>query len=226
MANAPKILVVDDEPDILEFLSYNLEAEGFEVSVAANGALGLEKAREVEPDLIVLDIMMPEMDGVELCRRLRADPTFDQTAITFLTARQEDYSQIAALEQGGDDYISKPIKPRVLVARIKAMLRRRAGDSADKNVIETEDVKIDLDGMVVERDGKRTELPRKEFEVLNLLVSKPGKVFKREEIYRKIWGGTVIVGNRTIDVHIRKLREKIGEKYIKTVKGIGYKFEF
>ena len=228
MSAAPKILVVDDEPDILEFLSYNLEAEGFDVSVASNGVLGLEKAREVEPDLIVLDIMMPEMDGVELCRRLRADPTFDRTAITFLTARQEDYSQIAALEQGGDDYISKPIKPRVLVARIKAMLRRRSGDAAaeTKNIIETDDVKIDLEGMVVERAGKRMELPRKEFEVLNLLVSKPGKVFKREEIYRKIWGGTVIVGNRTIDVHIRKLREKMGDKYIKTVKGIGYKFEF
>ena len=228
MSAAPKILVVDDEPDILEFLSYNLEAEGFDVSVASNGVLGLEKAREVEPDLIVLDIMMPEMDGVELCRRLRADPTFDRTAITFLTARQEDYSQIAALEQGGDDYISKPIKPRVLVARIKAMLRRRSGDAAAeaKNLIETDDVKIDLEGMVVERAGKRMELPRKEFEVLNLLVSKPGKVFKREEIYRKIWGGTVIVGNRTIDVHIRKLREKMGDKYIKTVKGIGYKFEF
>ena len=226
MATAPKILVVDDEPDILEFLSYNLEAEGYDVSVAANGVLGLEKAREVTPDLIVLDIMMPEMDGVELCRRLRADPAFDQTAITFLTARQEDYSQIAALEQGGDDYISKPIKPRVLVARIKAMLRRRTGATASANVIETDDVKIDLDGMAVERDGKRMELPRKEFEVLSLLVSKPGKVFKREEIYRKIWGGSVIVGNRTIDVHVRKLREKIGDKYIRTAKGIGYKFEF
>ena len=226
MAATPKILIVDDEPDILEFLSYNLEAEGFDVSVAANGVQGLEKAREIEPDLIVLDIMMPEMDGVELCRRLRADPTFDDTAITFLTARQEDYSQIAALEQGGDDYISKPIKPRVLVARIKAMLRRGPSAAREKNVIETDDVTIDLEGMVVIRDGKRSELPRKEFEVLSLLVSKPGKVFKREEIYRKVWGGNVIVGNRTIDVHIRKLREKIGEKYIKTVKGIGYKFEF
>ena len=226
MAAAPKILIVDDEPDILEFLSYNLEAEGYDVSVAANGIQGLDKAREIEPDLIVLDIMMPEMDGVELCRRLRADPTFDDTAITFLTARQEDYSQIAALEQGGDDYISKPIKPRVLVARIKAMLRRGPSGAREMDIIETDDVKIDLGGMVVVRDGKRTELPRKEFEVLSLLVSKPGKVFKREEIYRKVWGGTVIVGNRTIDVHIRKLREKIGEKYIKTVKGIGYKFEF
>ena len=226
MAAAPKILIVDDEPDILEFLSYNLESEGYDVSVAANGIQGLDKAREIEPDLIVLDIMMPEMDGVELCRRLRADPTFDDTAITFLTARQEDYSQIAALEQGGDDYISKPIKPRVLVARIKAMLRRGPSGAREMDIIETDDVKIDLGGMVVVRDGKRTELPRKEFEVLSLLVSKPGKVFKREEIYRKVWGGTVIVGNRTIDVHIRKLREKIGEKYIKTVKGIGYKFEF
>lgn len=226
MAAAPKILVVDDEPDILEFLSYNLEAEGFDVSVASNGLRGLEKAREVRPDLIVLDIMMPEMDGVELCRRLRADEAFDKTSITFLTAREEDYSQIAALEQGGDDYISKPIKPRVLIARLKAMLRRRSGGSAGQNLIETADVRIDLEGMTVERDGRRMELPRKEYEVLNLLVSKPGKVFKREEIYRRVWGGSVIVGNRTIDVHIRKLREKIGEKYIRTVKGIGYKFEF
>ena len=227
MAAAPKILIVDDEPDILEFLSYNLENEGYDVSVAANGVQGLEKAREVVPDLIVLDIMMPEMDGVELCRRLRADTAFDGTLITFLTARQEDYSQIAALEQGGDDYISKPIKPRVLVARIKAMLRRRsAGEPATDRLIETDDVKIDLDGMAIERDGKRMELPRKEFELLDLLLSKPGKVFKREEIYHKIWGGNVIVGNRTIDVHIRKLREKLGDKYIRTVKGIGYKFEF
>jgi len=227
MAEA-KILIVDDEPDIIEFLRYNLEREGYEVHSADNGAAGLETAREVKPDLIVLDIMMPEMDGVEVCRRLRADEKFKDTVITFLTARQEDYSQIAALEQGGDDYISKPIRPRVLMARIKALLRRsssdRSGSSSD--VIETDDLRIDLAGMTIERDNLRIDLPRKEFELLQLLVSRPGKVFSRDEIYRKVWGHDVIVGNRTIDVHIRKLREKIGDKYIRTVKGIGYKFEF
>jgi len=222
-----KILIVDDEPDILEFLQYNLEKEGYEVFVADNGAKGLEEAKRILPDLIILDIMMPEMDGVEVCRRLRADPQFDSTIITFLTARQEDYSQIAALEQGGDDYISKPIKPRILVARINAMLRRKkAVGVAQENVIELDDIRIDLEGMTIEKAGSRVELPRKEFELLRLLISKPGKVFSRDEIYRKVWGSDVIVGNRTIDVHIRKLREKLGDHYIKTAKGIGYKFDF
>ena len=223
-----RILIVDDEPDILEFLRYNLEKEGFEVYEANNGVAALEEAKKVQPDLIVLDIMMPEMDGVEVCRRLRADASFEDTVITFLTARQEDYSQIAALEQGGDDYISKPIRPRVLVARIKAMLRRRAsgGAAGSQSVIEADDLRIDLEGMTIERDGKRIDLPRKEFELLNLLVSKPGKVFSREEIYRRVWGSDVIVGNRTIDVHVRKLREKIGDQHIRTIKGIGYKFDF
>jgi len=226
MAQA-KILIVDDEPDILEFLQYNLEREDYEVFTAGDGKSGLAAARDHQPDLIILDIMMPEMDGVEVCRRLRADPIFNDTIITFLTARQEDYSQIAALNQGGDDYISKPIKPRVLVARIKAMLRRKyAGGSNSATLIETDGLRIDLEGMTIERDGTRLELPRKEFELLNLLLSKPGKVFSRDEIYRKIWGSEVIVGNRTIDVHIRKLREKLGDQYIKTVKGIGYKFDF
>ena len=222
-----KILIVDDEPDILEFLQYNLELEDFEVLTASDGASGLNAARKHRPDLIVLDIMMPEMDGVEVCRRLREDPAFESTAITFLTARQEDYSQIAALEQGGDDYIAKPIKPRVLVARIKALLRRHGtAKKSARGVIEAGDIRIDLEGMTIERDGKRIELPRKEFELLRLLLSKPGKVFSREEIYRSIWGSDVIVGNRTIDVHIRKLREKLGDQYIRTVKGIGYKFDF
>lgn len=226
MANA-KILIVDDEPDILEFLQYNLEKEGYSVFVADNGAKGLEEAKRLLPDLIILDIMMPEMDGVEVCRRLRTDSQFDSTIITFLTARQEDYSQIAALEQGGDDYISKPIKPRILVARINALLRRRrAAGTAQENVIEVDDMFIDLEGMTIEKAGARVELPRKEFELLRLLISKPGKVFSRDEIYRKVWGSDVIVGNRTIDVHIRKLREKLGDHYIKTVKGIGYKFDF
>ncbi len=222
-----KILIVDDEPDILEFLQYNLEKEGYEVFVADNGAKGLDEAKRIQPELIILDIMMPEMDGVEVCRRLRSDNQFDNTIITFLTARQEDYSQIAALEQGGDDYISKPIKPRILVARINAMLRRRqAAGTAMENVIEFDDIAVDLEGMTIEKGGSRIELPRKEFELLRLLLSKPGKVFSRDEIYRKVWGSDVIVGNRTIDVHIRKLREKLGDHYIKTVKGIGYKFEF
>ncbi|MFK8054638.1 MAG: response regulator transcription factor [Saprospiraceae bacterium] len=226
MPNA-KILIVDDEPDILEFLQYNLEKEGYEVFVADNGAKGLDEAKRLLPDLIILDIMMPEMDGVEVCRRLRSDNQFDATIITFLTARQEDYSQIAALEQGGDDYISKPIKPRILVARINAMLRRRvAVGTAMENVVEVDDMRIDLEGMTIEKAGVRVELPRKEFELLRLLISKPGKVFSRDEIYRKVWGSDVIVGNRTIDVHIRKLREKLGDHYIKTVKGIGYKFDF
>lgn len=224
---ASKILIVDDEPDILEFLKYNLEKEGFDVHLANNGAEGLVTAQKVIPDLIILDIMMPEMDGVEVCRRLRADPIFENTIITFLTARQEDYSQIAALDQGGDDYISKPIKPRVLMARIKAMLRRREPSKGDSsNIMEVQGLRIDLEGMVIEKDGERIDLPRKEFELLNLLISKPGKVFSRDEIYRKVWGNDVIVGNRTIDVHIRKLREKLGDQYIRTVKGIGYKFDF
>ena len=225
---AEKILIVDDEPDILEFLSYNLTAEGYQVYTAPNGLKGLAEAQRVIPDLIILDIMMPEMDGVEMCRRLRNDDAFNNTAITFLTARQEDYSQIAALEQGGDDYISKPIKPRVLVARIKAMLRRRSpgGGSGPEGIFETDGLRIDLDGMAIEREGERIELPRKEFELLSLLLSKPGKVFNREEIYRKVWGNDVIVGNRTIDVHVRKLREKLGDNYIRTIKGIGYKFDF
>jgi len=226
MATA-KILIVDDEPDILEFLQYNLEKEGYEVFVAENGAKGLEEAKRLLPDLIILDIMMPEMDGVEVCRRLRADNQFDATIITFLTARQEDYSQIAGLEQGGDDYISKPIKPRVLVARINAMLRRKvAVGTTSENVIEVDEIRIDLDGMTIEKSGVRIELPRKEFELLRLLISKPGKVFSRDEIYRKVWGSDVIVGNRTIDVHIRKLREKLGDRYIKTARGIGYKFDY
>ncbi len=224
---AEKILIVDDEPDILEFLSYSLTAEGYQVFTAPNGLKGLSEAQRVLPDLIILDIMMPEMDGVELCRRLRNDAAFNDTVITFLTARQEDYSQIAALEQGGDDYISKPIKPRVLAARIKAMLRRRGTTTtASDSVIEIEDLRIDLEGMTIEKAGERVELPRKEFELLSLLLSKPGKVFNRDEIYRKVWGNDVIVGNRTIDVHIRKLREKLGDHYIRTIKGIGYKFDF
>lgn len=225
-----KILVVDDEPDILEILAYNLRKEGFQVTTASNGEEGLKKAEEIKPDLIILDIMMPQMDGVEVCRNIRSRKEFDSTLIAFLTAREEDYSQIAALDVGGDDYITKPIKPRVLMSRVKALLRRPSGKTEDgageDDIIEMGDLVIDRERVVVTRGGEEIELAKKEFELLNLLISKPGKVFTREEIFNKVWGTDVIVGNRTIDVHIRKLREKIGDDYIKTIKGIGYRFEF
>lgn len=223
-----KILVVDDEPDILELLEYNLQKEGYNVLTANNGAEGVAIAEREKPDLIILDIMMPKMDGVEVCRHLRSRPNFDKTLIAFLTAREEDYSQIAALDVGGDDYITKPIRPRVFMSRIKALLRRseRADDQSDDTQVRVGDLIIDRERVTVQRGEKIVELAKKEFELLSLLVSKPGKVFSREEIFNKVWGTDVIVGNRTIDVHIRKLREKIGDKYIKTIKGIGYKFEF
>ncbi|NJB84388.1 two-component system alkaline phosphatase synthesis response regulator PhoP [Lewinella marina] len=223
-----KILLVDDEPDILEILEFNLRKEGFEVETASNGEEGLAKAREFRPDLIVLDIMMPIMDGVEVCRQLRSDNSFDNTVITFLTAREEDYSQIAALDTGGDDYITKPIRPRVLISRVKALLRRnvRQEEEEGDSSIAIGDLEIDLEQILVRRGDERIELAKKEFDLLTLLATKPGKVFSREEIFNKVWGTDVIVGNRTIDVHIRKLREKLGDHYIKTIKGIGYKFEF
>lgn len=223
-----KILLVDDEPDILEILEHNLSREGYEVSTASNGEEGLKKAKEMRPDLIILDIMMPVMDGVEVCRQLRAQPAFKNTIITFLTAREEDYSQIAALDNGGDDYITKPIRPRVLTSRIKALLRRneRVGDEDDRKQIAIGDIIIDLEQVLVRRGEEKIELAKKEFDLLTLLASKPGKVFSRDEIFNRVWGADVIVGNRTIDVHIRKLREKLGDHYIKTIKGIGYKFVF
>jgi two-component system alkaline phosphatase synthesis response regulator PhoP len=223
-----KILVVDDEPDILEFLQYNLEKEGFTVVTASDGEAGIQMAERENPDLIILDIMMPKMDGVEVCRVLRSRPQFAQTVIAFLTAREEDFSQIAALETGGDDYITKPIRPRVFLSRIRALLRRTERNDKEtlENIIQVGDLAIDRDRILVQRGEEVIELAKKEFELLNLLVSKPGKVFSREEIFNKVWGTDVIVGNRTIDVHIRKLREKIGDHYIKTIKGIGYKFEF
>jgi two-component system alkaline phosphatase synthesis response regulator PhoP len=224
-----KILIVDDEPDILEFLKYNLDKEEeFEVYTASDGEQGIKVAEEVHPTLIILDIMMPKMDGVEVCRHLRVKPEFEHTIITFLTARDEDYSQIAALDVGGDDYITKPIRPRVFLSRIKALLRRsgRIQDAEPSGIIKVADLAIDSERVNVTRGDEVIELAKKEFELLYLLVSKPGKVFSREEIFNKVWGTDVIVGNRTIDVHIRKLREKIGDHYIKTIKGIGYKFEF
>ncbi len=223
-----KILVVDDEPDILEILSYNLEKEGYAVITASDGEEGLKQAEKENPDLIILDIMMPNMDGVEVARNLRAKKLFGNTLIAFLTAREEDYSQIAALDVGGDDYITKPIRPRVLISRIKALLRRagRKEKEASNEILKLGNLTIDKEKVLVQKNDEIIELAKKEFELLNLLVSKPGKVFSREEIFNKVWGTDVIVGNRTIDVHVRKLREKLGNKYIKTIKGIGYKFEF
>ena len=224
---AKKILIVDDEPDILEFLQYNLRKEGYEVVTANDGKIAIAVAEKEKPNLIILDIMMPELDGVETCRLLRTKKEFQDIPIAFLTARDEDFSQITALDVGGDDYITKPIKPRVLVSRINALLRRAGrGDDETQHVIELHDLKIDREKVLVFRGEQAIELPRKEFEILWLLASKPGRVFTREEIFDKIWGSDVIVGDRTIDVHIRKLRERIGEHYIKTMKGIGYKFEF
>lgn len=217
------ILLVDDEPDILDILSYNLEKEGFIVHAASNGREGVELARKMLPDLILLDVMMPEMDGMETCVQIREEPQLKDTIIAFLTARGEDYSQIAGFDAGADDYIMKPVKPRVLVSRIKALLRRGEGKGAefsgDSGIV------IDRERYVVLRDGQEMTLPKKEFELLSLLSSQPGRVFTREVILSSVWGNDVVVGDRTIDVHIRKLREKLGDKRFKTVKGVGYKFE-
>lgn len=229
MENTPvKILVVDDEPDILEFIQFNLERSGFQIDTAENGLQAIKKAKEFRPDLIILDIMMPELDGVEVCRELRSMPEFNSTLIAFLTARNEDYTQIAGLDVGGDDYITKPIRPRVLVSRINALLRRKGNSNNNDsgNIVKVGNLVIDKEKVLVYKDENAIVLAKKEFELLCLLVTKPGKVFTREEIFSKVWGADVIVGNRTIDVHIRKLREKIGSDYIKTIKGIGYKFEF
>ncbi len=221
-----KILLVDDEPDILDFVSYNLKAEGYKVSTAASGKAGVAKAKEFKPDLILLDVMMPEMDGIEACDQIRKLPGLENTVIAFLTARGEDYSQVAGFEAGADDYITKPVKPKVLTSRLKALLRRRPVPEQEfPGKMEFSDLIIDPERYHVEISGNVIELPRKEFELLSLLASKPGKVFTREEIMDRIWGTVVIVGGRTIDVHIRKLREKIGDDRIKTVKGVGYKFE-
>jgi two-component system alkaline phosphatase synthesis response regulator PhoP len=220
-----KILLVDDEEDILEFLSYNLKKSGFDIYTANNGHDAIKLATKVEPHLILLDVMMPGMDGIETCEELRKIDKLQTTVIAFLTARAEDYSQIAGFEAGADDYISKPIKPKVLISRIGALLKRFDNSPLDKNTAEKQDgIVIDKERYVVIKDGQELNLPKKEFELLALLVSKPDKVFTREEIYTNVWGDNIIVGDRTIDVHIRKLREKIGDDSIRTIKGIGYKF--
>ena len=221
--NLPKILLVDDEPDILEFLKYNLEKEGFIAYTASSGKEGVSQALKYLPNLILLDVMMPGMDGIETCQALRDSEKLKDTVIAFLTARSEDYSQIAGFDAGADDYISKPIKPKVLVSRIKALLRRKNTQNGQP-LQETADITIDPDRFIVTRKGEELNLPRKEFQLLNLLMSKPGNVFTRENILSDIWGHEIVVGNRTIDVHIRKLREKLGDDYIQTIKGVGYKF--
>lgn len=228
--NQFKVLLVDDELDILEFLSYNLEKEGYIVYTAKNGVEALAVAEKETPHLIILDVMMPEMDGIAACEELRKIPSLSGTIIAFLTARGEDYSQIAGFEAGADDYITKPVRPKVLVSRVKALLKR-TGESTpapveviDSNTITIGNLMIDKERYLIRIGDNEMILPRKEFELLSLLVSKPGKVFTREEIYFSVWGENVVVGDRTIDVHIRKLREKIGNNHIKTLKGIGYKF--
>ena len=218
-----KILIVDDEPDIVELLDYHLTKEGYKTKTSHNGKEALEVAKDFLPDLILLDLMMPEMDGIETCVEIRETPQLKGTLVALLTARAEDYSQIAGFDSGADDYITKPIKPRVLVSRIKALLRRK-GDQKSQQTINT-DLYIDTEKYVVFLKGNEIILPKKEFELLALLFSKPGNVFTREVILNKVWGDDIIVGDRTIDVHIRKLREKLGDSYIKTVKGVGYKLK-
>lgn len=221
-----KILIVDDEPDIVELVEYNLKKEGYQVFTATNGQEGIAVARKVNPDLIILDIMMPQMDGIEACRLMRAIPEFKHTFMVFLTARSEEYSEIAGFNVGADDYIAKPIKPRALVSRINAILRRNASaDQVSENKVEIGDLVIDREAYLVYQSGNKVVLAKKEFELLYLLASKPGKVYTRESILKNIWEDSVVVTNRTIDVHIRKLREKLGENYVSTVKGVGYKFE-
>ena len=221
-----KILVVDDEEDILEFLSYNLRAEGYDVIVADNGILAIELAKQEQPSLIILDVQMPDMDGITTCEKIREIPSLKETVVTFLTARSEDYSQIAGFEAGADDYITKPIRPKVLVSRVKALLKRRGITQDTNSIIELGDIVIDKEKHLTTYKGQEVIFAKKEFKLLKLLISKPGKVFTREEILEKVWGSDIIVGDRTIDVHIRKLREKLADHYIKTVKGVGYKFEY
>ncbi|MFN5347097.1 MAG: response regulator transcription factor [Bacteroidota bacterium] len=221
-----KVLIVDDEPDILEFMEYNLKKEGYVVLQAKNGKEAVDIARKEIPHLVILDIMMPIMDGIEACRVMREIPELQNTLITFLTARNEEYSQLAGFDVGADDYITKPIKPRIMLSRVKALLRRLNGNIGTSTpVVQIGNLKIDRESYLVYKDDESIVLPRKEFELLSLLTSKPGKVFTREDILSRVWGSDIVVGDRTIDVHIRKIREKLGDDSIKTIKGIGYKFD-
>lgn len=219
-----RILLVDDEPDVIEIIKYNLEQEGYNVKTASNGKEALKKARKKTPHLIIMDVMMPETDGIEACEQLRKDPIFNDTIIMFLTARGEDYSYVAAFDAGADDYVTKPIKPKIIVSKVKALLRRLKKEEENQGKLQLGKLIIDKEQYEVTHKGKTFSLPRKEFELLYLLASMPEKVVKREKIMEIVWGSEVVVGDRTIDVHIRKLREKVGDKYFKTVKGVGYKF--
>lgn len=222
------VLVVDDEPDIVDIIEYNLRNEGYDVHTASDGEQALKKAKEITPDLVLLDIMMPRLDGVETCRRMREMPETKGSCIVFLTARAEEYSELAGFEAGADDYINKPIRPRVLLSRIKAILRRsienNSANQTQVDVLKIADLEIVRDEHMVYQKGQPHNLPKKEFELLYFLASRPGKVFSREVLLEQIWGTDVYVVARTIDVHIRKLREKLGERYIQTIKGVGYKF--
>ncbi len=218
------ILLIDDEPDILEFLQYNLEKEGYKVYTAKNGLEGVEMVQKVKPSLVLIDVMMPVMDGIEACYTIRKNTTILQPIIAFLTSRSEDYSQVAGFEAGADDYISKPIRPRLLVSKVEALLRRLRTDLSGSEYKEVKGIKVNREKFLVEKNEQQMQLPKKEFELLELLLSKPEKVFTREEILNSVWGNEAIVGERTIDVHIRKLREKLGDDYIRTVKGVGYTF--
>jgi two-component system alkaline phosphatase synthesis response regulator PhoP len=220
-----KILLVDDEQDILEIVGYNLSQEGYQIVTATNGKEAIAKAKKELPQLIIMDVMMPEMDGMEACENIRKLPELSNVIITFLTARSEDYSQVAGFDAGADDYITKPIKPKLLVSKVKALLRRLKSDEHTSETLNVGGIEINREEYTIIKDDTEIILPRKEFELFYLLASKPGKVFKREEILDKVWGNEVIVGGRTIDVHIRKLREKIGEDLFKTIKGVGYKLE-
>ena len=219
-----RILLVDDDPDVIEIIRFNLHQEGYSISTASDGEKAIEEADREVPHLIIMDVMMPNMDGIEACGLLRKDPRFKETIIMFLTARGEDYSQVAAFDAGADDYVTKPVKPKILVSKVKALLRRVRDEDKNQEKLKIGKLIIDREEYKVTFDGKVFSLPRKEFELLFLLASKPGKVIKREKIMEIVWGSEVVVGDRTIDVHIRKLREKIGDKYFKTVKGVGYKF--
>mgnify|MGYP001337517316 CR=1 FL=1 len=224
MKNLPtKILIVDDEPDIIEILKYNLNNEGYYVKSANNGKKAVEKAKKFIPDIILLDVMMPEMDGIEACIELKKISTLSNTRIIFLSARGEDFTQIAAFDAGADDYVTKPVKPKILIKKISSISKRINNNLS--NFLDLGEIKIDKESYLISINKEDVSLPRKEFELLYLMASKPGKVFSRDEIMAKVWGTQVIVGDRTIDVHIRKLREKIGDKYIKTIKGVGYKFK-
>jgi len=220
-----KILLVDDEQDILEIVGYNLTQEGYKIVTASNGREAIAVAKKERPQLIIMDVMMPEMDGMEACENIRKIPELSNIIITFLTARSEDYSQVAGFDAGADDYIAKPIKPKLLVSKVKALLRRLKDETTSSENLNVGGIEINREEYKIVMEGREIVLPRKEFELFYLLASKPGKVFKREEILDKVWGNEVIVGGRTIDVHIRKLREKIGEDLFKTIKGVGYKFE-